>query len=156
MDSILFIVACSNNDDVDTTKPTIELIKPIDEANFHPGDKLEFVCNFNDDTKLASYKVEIHNNFNGHDHTSPTQLKAGLEEEEHPWSYQNSWNFDDGISTANIKHHEIQIPLTINQEGVEEEIAEGHYHLGVYCLDAAGNENSVFIEIEIEHEDHIH
>ena len=151
---ILGFVACSD-DDVDTTKPTIELIKPSDETAFHPGDKIEFVCDFADNDELASYKVDIHSNFDDHEHTTSMQMKSETEDEHgHAWTYENKWTFEEGLSTIQVNHQEIEIPLTVPHDDAEEEIAEGHYHLGVYCLDVAGNENVVFIEIEIEHDEH--
>ncbi|MGQ1785013.1 MULTISPECIES: DUF4625 domain-containing protein [unclassified Saccharicrinis] len=150
---IFVFVACSSSDEVDTTKPTIELMKPVDGEAFHPGDKIEFICNFSDNDELASYKVDIHSAFDSHAH-SAIQLKSGAEEDHgEAWDYENTWTFEDGLSTASVSHQEMVIPVTILHEGVSEEVAEGHYHLGVYCLDAAGNQSEFFIEIEIEHEE---
>ena len=146
---ILAFISCSN-DDVDTTKPTIDLVTPVEETIFHPGDEIAFECNFSDNKELASYKIEIHSNFDGHEHTS-AQLKSEDEDHGHAWTYEKEWAFEDGLSSTLVSHQEIVVPETVTIDGEEEEIAEGHYHLGVYCLDEAGNQAEIFIEIEIEH-----
>lgn len=153
---VLGFVACSDDDDIDTTKPTINLVSPADEAVFHPGETISFECNFSDNDELASYKIEIHSNFDDHEHAAE-QLKSGLEDDEdhegHAWTFDEEYSFGEGNSSELVTQ-QIVIPDHIDHDGVEEEVAEGHYHLGIYCLDAAGNQQELFIEIEIEHEDH--
>ena len=151
-------VACSDDDDIDTTKPTIGLVSPTDGTAFHPGETIEFNCDFSDNDELASYKIEVHSNFDGHEHAT-VQLKSNMEddhdhEEGHAWSYNEEWSFEEGQSTASVMK-QITIPEHIDHDGVEEEVAAGPYHLGVYCLDVAGNQIEFFIEIEIEHEEHV-
>lgn len=127
-------------DDVDSTKPTINVVEPANEDVLYAGDEIHFECEFADDVELKSYKVDIHINDDGHTHTKT------ILEEENPWTYNNTWDFETGKKNASIHHHEIVIPETI--DGVE--IEHGDYHFGIYCTDAAGNESSVFIDIEIE------
>lgn len=148
----VFITSCSD-EDVDNMKPTIKLVAPVDDQVLHPGSELHFECEFADDVELRSYKVEIHNNFDGHTHEHATVLKSAGEEHGHPWAYSKSWDFEAGQKNAAIHHHEIVVPQTILVDGVEEEVAEGNYHLGVYCMDAAGNESKVFVDIVIEHQE---
>ncbi len=152
---VFAFVACNDDDDdVDTTKPTIDIKKPANETEFHLGDKIEFECNFTDNVELASYKVDIHNNFDDHTHEHSAQLKSESEEEEgHPWEYIKEGSLEGASDEVTL---EITIPETVVHDGNEEEVAAGHYHLGVFCLDKAGNENVVWIEIDIEHEDHEH
>lgn len=127
-------------DDVDNTKPTINIVEPANEEILHAGEEIHFDCEFIDDVELKSYKIEIHINADGHSHTK-TILEA-----ETPWTYSNTWDFEAGKKNADIHHHEIVIPTTI--DGVE--IQHGEYHFGVYCTDVAGNESNVFIGIDIE------
>lgn len=134
----LFLAACSN-DEVDTTGPEITLITPASGDEFHVGEAIEFEAKFTDDVELKSYRVNIHFN-DGHEH------KSAHDEE---WEYNNSWDFEKGKNSIEVKHSEIVI---------DEHAEHGEYHLGVYCIDAAGNETSVFIPIEIEgdHDDEDH
>jgi len=145
-----FIMVSCNDDEVDNAKPTINLIAPSNNAVLHVGGEVHFDCGFADDVELRSYKIEIHNNFDGHTHES-VALKSVKEEHGHPWTYTNTWNFESGKKNEDVHHHTIQIPETILVDGVDELTAEGEYHFGVFCVDAAGNENKVFVKVIIEH-----
>lgn len=131
---IAIAAACDN--DVDDVKPTISIVSPTDEQGFVPGDTIWFEATFTDDVELKSYKIEIHDDFDGHDHKSSV-LGA--------WHYDGSWDFEKAQKTVNLKHGHIVIPTEVDGQP----IAEGDYHFGVYCADAAGNETQVFILVEI-------
>ena len=55
----------------DTTKPIIELIEPEDHDKLLIGDEngVHFEMKLSDDDLVKSYKIDIHNNFDGHSHT---------------------------------------------------------------------------------------
>lgn len=144
--SLFFILAVAGfysceEDDADTQEPVIQLMAPEDGTVLYAGGDIHFEVEFEDDTELRSYKVDIHSNFDGHTHKGT--LTAG---EGHPWSYQQSWDFEPGKKNTHVHHHEIVVPETI--EG--EPIATGDYHFMVYCTDAAGNESWVAKAIEIQ------
>lgn len=142
--TVVFFVSCNNDDDnnVDTTKPTIVLNEPVDHEEFLPGGEIHFDADFADNVELGSYKIEIHSSSDGHGH-------RGVQNEGIAWSYEESHAFDAGLKNRNVHSH-IDIPVTINGEPIK----EGHYHLGVYCTDKAGNQQQVFVEIVIgEHND---
>jgi hypothetical protein len=117
-------------DEGDTTKPVIELIEPEEAAELRIGSEngIHFEMNLSDNEQLASYKVEIHNNFDNHGHE--TDFRSGSETV--PFTFEKAWNVS-GRNT-HVHHHEINIP---------ENATEGKYHLMVYCTDAAGNESYV-------------
>ncbi len=136
-----FIISCSSDDggNLDTQKPVIVLNEPTNEQAFHPGDEIFIDADFSDNVALASYKIEIHSAGDGHTHKQT---------EEGEWSYMET-NTIQGNPKNYTANKQIEIPLTV--QGIE--IAEGHYHLGIYLVDTSGNEQQKFIEIEI-HEDH--
>lgn len=136
---IATVAACNN--DVDDVKPTINIVTPTDEQGFEPGDTIWFEATFADDVELKSYKIEIHDDFDGHDHKSSV---VGA------WHYDGSWDFEKAQKTANVKHGQIVIPIEVDGQP----IAEGDYHFGVYCADAAGNETQVFLLVEIGEHHH--
>jgi len=145
MKQILFLLAtlpffwgCS--DDNDTQKPQVEIISPADGDHFHPGETISLNVVFEDNTELASYKIEIHYNSDGHNHKSASTNNVAFE-------YNKSYSFEKGLNSFELSY-EIVIPTTIN----ELPIKEGEYHLGIHCFDKAGNESEVFVEIEIEAE----
>lgn len=122
--SVLFVSCSDDEKQGDTTKPVINLIEPEEGAALKPGSSIHFELDLEDDVMLGSYKVEIHNNFDGHGHTKAET--SGTE----AFAYNKSWDVS-GQKNAHIHHHEIEIPANAT---------EGNYHLMVYCTDAAGNE----------------
>lgn len=125
--SALFVSCSDDEKDGDTTKPVINLIEPEEGAMLKPGSTIHFEMDLSDDVMLGSYKVEIHNNFDGHDHT-----KAAADETV-AFAFNRSLDVS-GQKNTHIHHHEIEIPANAK---------EGNYHLMVYCTDAAGNESYV-------------
>lgn len=126
--SVLFFTACSDSDNPlsDTTKPVILLNAPAVGSVLMAGSEhgVHFDMDLSDDTMLKSYKIEIHNNFDGHGHDtrSATETVAFV--------FNRSYDVS-GQKTAHIHHHDIVIPANATP---------GNYHLMVYCTDAAGNE----------------
>lgn len=143
----LIFIQCEEDDTtIDTTAPEINLLSPADGDTLHLGEELHFECEFIDDVELGSYKIEFHNNFNGHAHKN-IQLSSDISD---AWSFSKSWNFDSGLKLSTVHHHEIEVP---------DSIAAGEYHMGVYCVDAAGIESHVYIEVILSNEeesDHDH
>lgn len=135
----------SCTEDGDTTKPVINLIAPAEEAILKIGADVHFDMELSDDVMLSSYKVEIHNNFNGHQHEASILKTASSTT---PFFFQKSWDVS-GKKNTKIHHHEIIIP---------EEATPGNYHLVVYCTDLAGNEAYVARNIILSHdgEEHEH
>ena len=138
--------SCSNDDEGDTTPPAINLTAPAEGAVLKIGSDIHFDMELSDNEMLSSYKVEIHNNFDGHNHTK--SLKA--EDATTAFAFQKTWSVT-GQKIAKIHHHEIIIP---------ENATPGNYHLMVYCTDAAGNESYVARNIVLSHDgedgDHDH
>ncbi len=128
--------------DGDTTKPVINLESPAEGATLGAdGEGIHFEMELSDNEGLASYKVEIHNNFDGHDHDSKSETVD--------FAYNNTWTDIAGQLNATIHHHEIVIP---------EDATHGDYHFIVYCVDVAGNESYVVrnVVIDAEGEEHDH
>lgn len=132
----IFMSACEKGD---TEKPVITINAPETEEVLYIGQDVHFEVEFSDNVELNSYKVDIHSNFDGHSHKN-------LSEDGVAWSFQQSWEFDEGQKNAHVHHHEIVIPDDIDGE----EIATGDYHFMVYCTDAEGNESWVAVPVEIQ------
>jgi hypothetical protein len=136
--ALLFFVCNACREDSDTTKPEILMVEPVDGDVLHIGEAhgVHFEVEFSDNEMLASYKVNIHPNFDGHGHsTRATSETVDFE-------FDKSWSLSG--KNAPIHHHEIMIP---------EDATPGAYHLMVYCTDAAGNESYVAINVELSHEE---
>ncbi|MDR1456110.1 MAG: DUF4625 domain-containing protein [Tannerella sp.] len=133
--AILSVVCNACTEDSDTTKPEILVEEPADGEILHIGDEsgVHFEAEFLDNEMLASYKVNIHPNFDDHSHTRAETVD---------FEFDKSWSISG--KNAAVHHHEISIP---------ENATPGAYHLMVYCTDAAGNESHVAIQVELSHEE---
>lgn len=142
--STALFVSCSSDDDADTTKPVIDLHEPEDGEEILIGDEhgMHIEMDLSDNEQLSSYKINIHNNFDGHEH--PAKAAAAGEVFEITKVYDIS-----GLKNTHIHLHDIIIPETA---------APGKYHLMVYCTDKAGNETYVARNIVLSHdaEEHHH
>lgn len=132
--------------------PTIIIADPVEGEKITPGGEIHFDALFTDNVELASYKLEVHNGFDEHTHSSTKQAQ----DKDNPWSYSEVFEIEPG-STSFEAHLHIHVPAELNGEPV----SEGHYHFGVFLTDAAGNESQAFLEVHIEtrehdHEDHDH
>lgn len=134
--------SCSD-DDTDTQKPTIVIQEPHAEEEVAPGGELHIEAIFTDNVELASYKIEIHEDFDDHTHAVYKNSH-----DVNPWSYDKTFEIPAGLTTFEAVEH-LDIPTEINGEP----ISEGTYHLGIYVTDAAGNEQQEFLEFHIE-DDH--
>ena len=138
--SLMVVLNACEKDKGDTTKPVILLEAPANGDTLFIGHEVHFEVEFTDETELKSYKVDIHDNFDGHNHKSTA-------DELEPWLFQQSWQIEAGKKNAHIHHHEIVVPETVN--GLE--IAPGPYHFMLYCTDAAGNESWTVTDVVVAH-----
>jgi hypothetical protein len=136
----LFSIAFITCKDDDTTKPTINLIEPAEGDSLQIGGEhgVHFEAEFSDNEMLASYKVDIHPNFDDHAHA-----KTKAAEQTVDFEFNKSWKDISGKKNAPVHHHEIKIPA---------DATPGRYHLMVYCTDAAGNETYVTVNIVLSHD----
>ncbi|MDR2622785.1 MAG: DUF4625 domain-containing protein [Dysgonamonadaceae bacterium] len=133
------IVLNSCKEDSDVEKPVITLIEPAEGDALQIGGEhgVHFEAEFSDNEMLASYKVNIHPDFDDHTHA---RTRASSEPTV-DFEYEQSWTISG--KNASIHHHEITIP---------ENATPGDYHLMVYCTDAAGNESHIAVDVELSHE----
>lgn len=120
----------------DTKRPVITLIAPGEGHTLQTGKAIHFDMDLADDTMLESYRVEIHNNFDGHSHTKANEGSS------YPSIFNKTWDVS-GSKSRHIHHHGITIPA---------DAAEGNYHFVIYCKDAAGNESSVIRNVTLSKE----
>jgi hypothetical protein len=122
----------SSNETIDTSAPTIELADPLSGESFAAGDAVHFEASFTDDIELGVYKIDIHNNFDGHSHgrIAKSTEDPGLLK----WSFSQSFDFDPGLKNSDVHlHDELEIPLNT---------MAGPYHFIVSAVDASGNATS--------------
>lgn len=130
----LIFIACKNNqkEELDTQKPSINIISPVSGTKFLTGQNMSIELKFTDNLNLSQYKIEIHPNFDGHSHGKT--LNEGVS----PWEWDTIVNMDG-------KEHlsQFQLPIPQNTQA-------GSYHFSVMCTDAAGYEAPLkFIELTL-------
>lgn len=129
----------SCSDEGDTQKPVIDLDEPEEGAVLHIGSPVHFEMDLSDNEAIASYKVNIHNNFDGHSHSRASETEATV-----PFTFDKSYTEDiAGKKNTHVHHHDIVIPANATP---------GKYHFMVYCTDEAGNEVFVVRNIELSKE----
>ena len=139
--AILGLSSCSDDDSnngLDDQAPVITINEPTDDEAVAVGGEVHLDVDLEDDIELASYKIEIHNNFDGHTHDRSAGVNQTI-----PWSLNQTQDLEPGQTTFNIHEH-LEVPANA---------AEGAYHLGIIALDQAGNQTEAYVEI-IVGEDH--
>jgi len=134
---VLFCISC-DSENSDTTPPVITLNSPKEGASLLIDDEhgIHFDMDLSDNQGLSSYKIDIHSNFDGHEHK-----RDAAEGETVAFNFQRSWNVSG--RNAKIHHHEIKIP---------ENATPGNYHLMVFCTDVDGNESYMARGIVLSHD----
>ena len=117
--SLLVFVACENDDDlVDVDAPVITVNEPVYGEAFEAGEPLHFNVLFEDNNELATFNIDIHNDFDSHAHG-----RRNLNPFEYEESFELTGKSDDVLE-------DILIPA---------DATAGPYHLTVEAIDAEGN-----------------
>ncbi|MBQ0116832.1 MAG: DUF4625 domain-containing protein [Flavobacterium sp.] len=142
----LGLTNCSSDANLDTEKPVITLLEPEDHESFKPGSEIHLEGLITDNVELSNYKVEIHSAEDGHSHAKTSQ--------ENFFQYEETFQIPANQRLHEFHHH-IDIPL-VGSNALP--FTEGHYHLGIFALDKAGNQAQIFVEIYIgeDAEEHHH
>ena len=139
--SVFIFNACGRED---LKKPFVSIVSPFEGGHVEPGGKIELIASMMDDTELGSYKIEIHDAFDGHTHSQDLpgmQKSIAHEGETEDFSFSQTYTDAEGKDF----HH---ISLNID---IPENATEGEYHLTVHVLDKAGNEAHATREFVIQH-----
>lgn len=138
--SFAFLVsACSDDSDVDTIKPTIDINfdgafpKNCDVIYF--GEAFELKLRLSDNVELGSYSIDIHNNFDHHSHsTEITECNFGPKKEPvNPFVLIEDYSIQSGS-----KQHETSISISIPAENENGSLDEGDYHFFISLTDKEG------------------
>lgn len=112
---LLSIASCKKTDDI---KPEMVVESPTNEQKIVSGAEITFKAVFKDNNELAQYKIDIHDNFDGHSHKVANE----------PWA-------EVIIGELKGKEEEIERKIAIPIDA-----AAGEYDFIVKCIDVAGNE----------------
>lgn len=141
---LIGLTACSS-DDKDETRPTITVNYengfPQSCSELKRGETYNFRALVSDNEALASYSIEIHNNFDHHTHDDQEGTCEHEDEKDpvNPLIYMESFSIE-GAKTE----YEIKIPITIPADA-----DTGDYHCAYSVIDQAGWQTRTSVDIKI-------
>ena len=149
---IAALFSCSKDDGSQSSKINITKImingetitESSEEPVLHTGDELKVDVAYTSNLNTTQLKVEIHHNFDGHQHEHD-HAKLLIEAEKDTLRYSNVIELGDKEGS-----------VTVYNQAITEKTAEGEYHLEVIILDEEGGsfENIYAFEIHEEHGEH--
>jgi len=143
----LLIASCSSDDsnDIDEEKPTITInyTEGFPQAceQLTKGETYIFKAQVTDNKALASYSLDLHNNFDHHTHDDQ-EGECDLEPIKNPinpFIYMENFNIEGGLTS-----YEINISITIPND-----IDTGDYHCAYSVTDETGWQTRTSIDIKI-------
>lgn len=144
---ILLIVSCSSDDNInkDEEKPTISINYsegfPQGCTLLTRGETYNFRAKVTDNKSLASYSIDIHNNFDHHTHDDQI-TECDLEDVKqaiNPLIFIENYPIENELTS-----YEINIPITIPND-----IDAGDYHCAYSITDETGWQARTSIDIQI-------
>jgi hypothetical protein len=143
-----FFTACSGSDDdkIDTEYPVIDISAtnafPIQCSEVTRGQKFTFKAKFTDNAALGSYSLDIHHNFDHHNHSTEVNdcTVEPIKKPVKPLLYINSVSIPDGPKSYDATQ-EINIP---------EDIDPGDYHFLIRLTDKEGWQTIKGLSIKIK------
>ena len=154
--SILFS-ACGEDDDIDTTKPEIDLSSddafPINGDTLYFGETFTLKLLFTDNVELGSvtaYSIDIHNNFDHHSHsTEVTEVSLDpVKDPVNPYVYIKSFDIPVGLS-----EYETDVEITLPAGDSDGDYDDGDYHFFISLADSEGWSTQKGLSIKILHRD---
>ena len=173
--AVFGLVSC-DNENLDNERPVVKIVSPMEDELVKLGSDIHFEMVLSDNVALASYKVNIHGAFDGHEHGdgytrygfATTRAASDSVEFTRTWLESDFIALGEepiaGKRNASVHHHHMEIPTTIirtiDGEQKEMPLREGHYHFMVFCTDQSGQESFASTEIVISYDaddsNHIH
>ncbi len=146
--AVLF-VACSK-EETDQQKPEIN----HNAQNAYPqncdtlwlGETFTFESEFTDNLQLGSFSIEIHEDFDHHEHSTETEeCEQGPEKEPvNPFEYLQDFEIPEGLT-----HYDASVEITIPESDENGPLDEGDYHLFISLTDREGWSAQKGISIKI-------
>ncbi len=129
----LSIVSCTK-EEVDDVKPVIDLtvtdVYPINCSSVQRGSVINFKVQFSDNKELGSYSIDIHHNFDHHNHSTQVEtcnldpIKTPIS----PWTFIQNYSIPSG-QKAYTATGTINVPNAIDT---------GDYHFMYKVTDQSG------------------
>lgn len=141
------LAACDKGDDTekDLQKPTISgdgiVASPIDCQQYKRGETLPVSYLFADNRELGEYTLEVHNNFDHHNHDKHnTSCEKDKDKTPvNPWVFKKTYKIPNKQKTYTARQ-DLSIPTDIDT---------GDYHFMIYLTDATGHMQTLPVSIKI-------
>ena len=131
--TVLTVIAGCKKDKIDNTPPEIDesfISFPLQCDEIKRGETFIFKAKFTDDFELGSFGLDVHNNFDHHNHSTETGVCASdtIKTPVNPYVLLKNYEIPSGLKSyeANIN---IAIPTDIDK---------GDYHFMIKVTDKAG------------------
>lgn len=126
--AVVFLAACKDDEPevIDTTAPTISNVSH--DETVEPGGELEIEFTLADNVALGEVRIDIHDDFDSHEHESARRMAV---------PFERTIILDD---MQGHKTYNATVPVSI-----PEEAATGPYHLQINYFDLAGNEGEIYV-----------
>ncbi|WP_113652895.1 DUF4625 domain-containing protein [Pedobacter namyangjuensis] len=144
---VIAFSACKKDEDaIDTTYPEIDLTianaSPVQCATLVRGEKFTFRAKFTDNVALGSYSLDVHHNFDQHNHT--TEVNACAQDAKKtavkPFLYIKDFSIPTD-SKEYVATAEIDIPSDVDA---------GDYHFLIRLTDKEGWQTIKGVSIKIK------
>ena len=143
---LLFAASCSSDDtDKDEEKPTITINYdngfPQACEQLQRGETYTFRALVTDNLGLASYSIDIHNNFDHHTHDDQEETcdLEPIKTSVNPWIVIDNYAIPEGETS-----YEINITMTI-----PDDVDTGDYHCAYSVTDETGWQSRTSVDIKI-------
>jgi hypothetical protein len=136
---LMFVSSCENNGNVDREEPSIDLsipdAFPVNCDTLYFGESFQLKWSFSDNTELGSYRIDIHDNFDQHSHSTEV-TECNLDTKKTP---VNPYEFIEEFSIpAGLKEYETNLSFSIPSGNGKGSYDTGDYHFFVSLTDRTG------------------
>jgi len=144
----IVLFSCNDMEDKDEMKPEFDLTVlnafPTNCASIRAGEDFQLIVGLKDNNELGSFSVDIHNNFDGHSHSTEEECHEEHDNEpalaENPFTFMQNYPLENGLKelTTNIS---ISIPSDVDK---------GSYHVTLTVVDKTGWQTLKILSVHIE------
>ncbi|WP_319229031.1 DUF4625 domain-containing protein [Draconibacterium orientale] len=136
---LLFVFACSDDNEVDKEKPIIDIsfsgAFPTNCDTIYFGEPFVLRMKFSDNLELGAFSIDIHNNFDHHSHsTEVTDCHPDPDKDPvNPYVSINDYSIPESL-----KEYETNLTISIPESDGVELYDEGDYHFFIRLTDKEG------------------
>ncbi len=139
------VLAGCDSEDIDDTYPEIQLLQPVNCDTAVVGNQLMIKALLTDNVELGSYSIDIHHNFDHHNHTTEMEecVLSPKKSAVNPFNYIKGYEISPGLKEKEVTLH-IDLPAAVDT---------GDYHLMLRLTDRAGWQSIKAISVKFIAED---